>query len=77
LDITPFLAVRQPWHFKCFSRNIARHQRLKDSDNERMAPRYMFAEVCEDKQLLAKSLRSAHELYDEHNDVATTSLIEN
>jgi DNA-binding ferritin-like protein len=37
----------------------------------------MFAEVCEDKQLLAKSLRSAHELYDEHNDVATTSLIEN
>src|SRR5208283_1878804 len=57
--------------------DISRHQRLKDSDDEGMAPQYMLAELCKDNQLLTKSLRSAHELCDEHDDVATASLIEN
>ncbi|MGC2371303.1 MAG: DNA starvation/stationary phase protection protein [Candidatus Sulfotelmatobacter sp.] len=57
--------------------DISRHQRLKDSDDEGMAPQFMLAELCKDNQLLTKSLRSAHELCDEHNDVATASLIEN
>jgi starvation-inducible DNA-binding protein len=56
--------------------DISRHQRLKDSDDEGMAPQHMLAELCEDNQLLTKSLRSAHELCDDHNDVATASLIE-
>jgi starvation-inducible DNA-binding protein len=56
--------------------DISRHQRLKDSDDEGIAPQYMLAELCEDNQLLTKSLRSAHELCDKHNDVATASLIE-
>ena len=56
--------------------DISRHQRLKDSDDEGMAPQYMLAELCKDNQLLTKSLRSAHELCDKYNDVATASLIE-
>jgi starvation-inducible DNA-binding protein len=57
--------------------DIARHQRLKDNDYEAMAPQYMLAELCDDNQLLTQSLRSAHDLCDKHNDVATASLIEN
>ena len=55
---------------------ISRHQRLKDNDYEAMSPQYMLAELCEDNQLLTRSLRSAHELCDRHSDVATASLIE-
>src|ERR1700677_2731941 len=56
--------------------DISRHQRLKDNDSEVMAPQSMLAELCEDNQHLTQSLRSAHELCDKHNDVATASLIE-
>jgi starvation-inducible DNA-binding protein len=56
--------------------DISRHQRLKDNDYEAMAPQYMLVELCEDNQHLTESLRSAHELCDKHNDVATASLIE-
>jgi starvation-inducible DNA-binding protein len=37
----------------------------------------MLGELCEDNRLLTQSLRSAHELCDRHNDLATASLIEN
>jgi starvation-inducible DNA-binding protein len=57
--------------------DISRHQRLKDNDDDAVAPQNMLAELLEDSQLLTKSLRSAHELCDKHNDVATASLIEN
>ena len=56
--------------------DICRHQRLKDNDYENMAPQYMLAELCDDNQQLTQSLRSAHDLCDKHNDVATASLIE-
>ena len=56
--------------------DISRDQRLKDNDYEAMAPQYMLAELCEDNQHLTQSLRSAHELCEKHNDVATASLIE-
>jgi starvation-inducible DNA-binding protein len=56
--------------------DISRHQRLKDNDYETMAPQYMLSELCEDNQQLTQSLRSAHELCDKYNDVATASLIE-
>jgi starvation-inducible DNA-binding protein len=56
--------------------DISRHQRLKDNDYDSMAPQYMIAELCEDNQRLIQSLRSAHELCDKYNDVATASLIE-
>jgi len=37
----------------------------------------MLAELRADNQELTRNLRSAHELCEKHNDVATASLIEN
>jgi starvation-inducible DNA-binding protein len=56
--------------------DIARHQRLKDNAEEFVAPEEMLAELCRDNQHLTQFLRSAHELCDRYNDVATASLIE-
>ena len=55
---------------------IARLQRLADNDAEYVEPADMLAELREDNQTLAASLREAHEVCDTHGDVATTSLIE-
>ena len=57
--------------------DIARHQRLRDNDEAFVTPREMLSELTSDNQHLARSLRSAHSVCDEHNDVATASLIEN
>jgi starvation-inducible DNA-binding protein len=56
--------------------DISRHQRLKDNNEEVVAPWDMLFELYGDNQQLTRSLRSAHELCDYHGDVATTSLIE-
>jgi starvation-inducible DNA-binding protein len=37
----------------------------------------MLPELCADNQQLTRFLRSAHQVCDEHNDVATASMIEN
>ncbi|HEX4130267.1 MAG TPA: DNA starvation/stationary phase protection protein [Pirellulales bacterium] len=57
--------------------DVSRHQRLKDNDEEFVAPLDMLAELADDNQALTRSLREAHEVCDQHNDVATTSMIEN
>ena len=57
--------------------DISRHQRLKDNNEESVTPKDMLAELCADNQHLTRSLRSTHEVCDQHNDVATASLIEN
>jgi starvation-inducible DNA-binding protein len=57
--------------------DIAKHQRLKDNNADNVAPEDMLAELRADNQGLTRALRAAHELCDKHNDVATTSLIEN
>src|ERR1700680_2419736 len=57
--------------------DISKHQRLKDNNAERVAPEDMLAELGSDNQELTRNLRSAHELCEKHNDVATASLIEN
>jgi starvation-inducible DNA-binding protein len=56
--------------------DIARHQRLKDNDEEKVPARQMLSELRDDNLQLTRSLRSTHEICDKHNDVATTSLIE-
>ncbi len=56
--------------------DIAEHQRLKDNDEELVTPGDMLAELCADNQHLTRFLRSAHELCERHNDIATASLIE-
>jgi starvation-inducible DNA-binding protein len=56
--------------------DIARHQTLKDNDEQFVKPKDMLAELCSDNQALTRSLREKHKICEEHNDVATTSLIE-
>src|SRR5882724_3688357 len=55
---------------------IARTQRLRDNDAEYVEPSDMLAELGDDNKTLAASLRQAHNVCDEHGDVATASLIE-
>ncbi|HTT64469.1 MAG TPA: DNA starvation/stationary phase protection protein [Bryobacteraceae bacterium] len=56
--------------------DIARHQRLKDNDAESVSAKDMLKELCHDNRHVTGLLRSAHEICEEHNDVATASLIE-
>jgi starvation-inducible DNA-binding protein len=56
--------------------DISRHQRLKDNDDEFVTSRDMLVELRDDNLQLTRELRSTHELCEQHNDVATTSLIE-
>ena len=57
--------------------HIARLQRVSDNDAEFVTPLDMLAELHQDNIQLAASLRAAHEVCDEHKDIATASLIEN
>ena len=57
--------------------DVSKHQRLKDNNDEGVAPEGMLAELRADNLELTRNRRSAHELCDKHNDVATASLIEN
>jgi starvation-inducible DNA-binding protein len=56
--------------------HIARLQRVEDNDAGYVEPGDMLAELREDNQALVARLREAHNVCDEHEDVATTSLIE-
>ena len=55
---------------------ISRLQRVLDNDADYVDPADMIAELAEDNQTLAARLREAHNVCDEHRDVATASLIE-
>ena len=55
---------------------IAKHQTLKDNNEESVSPHEMLAELCADNRDLTRHLREVHEICGRHNDVATTSLIE-
>jgi len=56
--------------------HIARTQRVADNDAEYVEPLDMLAELADDNKTLDARLREAHNVCDEHRDVATTSLIE-
>jgi starvation-inducible DNA-binding protein len=56
--------------------HIAHLQRVLDNDAEYVDPSDMIAELAEDNKTLAGRLRKAHNVCDEHRDVATASLIE-
>jgi starvation-inducible DNA-binding protein len=57
--------------------DIARHQRVRDNDDSSLTPEAMLAELLANNKELIKHLRATHDVCDEHNDVATASLIEN
>ena len=57
--------------------HIARLQRIEDNDADYVTPLDMLAELREDNLQMVTALREAHDVCDEHNDVASASLIEN
>jgi starvation-inducible DNA-binding protein len=57
--------------------HIARLQRVADNDADYVEPLDMLAELRDDNQSMTARLREAHELCEEHRDIATASLIEN
>jgi starvation-inducible DNA-binding protein len=56
--------------------HIARTQRVVDNDTDYVEPLDMLAELREDNETLTARLREAHDMCEEHRDVATASLIE-
>jgi starvation-inducible DNA-binding protein len=57
--------------------HIGRLQRVLDNDADFVTPMDMLAELRDDNKQLVVSLRETHGLCDEHDDVASASLIEN
>jgi len=57
--------------------DITRHQRISDNDAAYVDPLDMIAELRDDTQRTITAMRETHDLCDEHNDVATASLLEN
>jgi len=56
--------------------HISRVQRLLDNDADFVEPDTMLAELRDDNRQLASLLRRTHTLCEEHDDIATASLIE-
>ena len=56
--------------------HINRLQRVLDNDADYVTPLDMLAELRDDNKQLAAHLRETHGLCDEHNDVASASLLE-
>jgi len=56
--------------------HIARTQRILDNDAEYVEPLDMLAELREDNKTMTARLREAHTVCDDHEDIATASLIE-
>jgi starvation-inducible DNA-binding protein len=56
--------------------HVSRLQRISDNDAEFVEPSDMLAELREDNKTLAANLREAHNVCEEHRDLATASLIE-
>jgi starvation-inducible DNA-binding protein len=56
--------------------HIARLKRVLDNDADFVTPLDMLAELRDDNKDLVGRMREAHNVCDEHGDVATTSLLE-
>jgi len=56
--------------------HIGRLQRVLDNNADFVTPPDMLAELRDDNQRLAANLRETHGLCEEHNDVASASLLE-
>jgi starvation-inducible DNA-binding protein len=55
---------------------IAKLQRIHDNDAEFVPAAEMLAELRDDNKRLAASMREAHGVCDEHDDIASASLLE-
>jgi starvation-inducible DNA-binding protein len=57
--------------------HIAQLQTIEDNDADFVPPGLMLKELMNDNKKVAERMRQAHEVADEHEDIATASLIEN
>ena len=55
---------------------ISRRQRVLDNEADYVEPGTMLAELRDDNQQLAKRMREAHATCEDHDDVASASLLE-
>jgi starvation-inducible DNA-binding protein len=56
--------------------HIAKLQRIHDNDDEIVLPGDMLAELMADNKAQIENMRKAHKVADDHEDVATASLLE-
>jgi starvation-inducible DNA-binding protein len=56
--------------------HLASLQRIKDNDAEFVSPLDMLRELMLDTKTVVGHMREAHEIADEHEDVATASILE-
>ena len=56
--------------------DISKHQSLKDNDERFVGPNDMLRELMADNKAVAAAMRKAHKVCDEHEDVASASLLE-
>jgi starvation-inducible DNA-binding protein len=56
--------------------HISELQSIKDNDEPFVGPNEMLRELMNDNKAVAAAMRKAHKLCDEHEDVATASLLE-
>jgi starvation-inducible DNA-binding protein len=57
--------------------HIAQLQTIEDNEADFVPPGVMLKELMADNKRVAERMRKAHEVADEHDDIATASLIEN
>jgi starvation-inducible DNA-binding protein len=57
--------------------HVVRLQRIKDNEADYVPAADMLVELMNDNKEQIRHMREAHELADEHEDVATASLLEN
>ena len=57
--------------------HIAKLQTIEDNGADFVPPAVMLKELMDDNKKVTQRMREAHEVADEHEDVATASLIEN
>jgi starvation-inducible DNA-binding protein len=55
---------------------VSRQQRIVDNDADYVTPDDMLAELRDDNQRFVSAMREAHDVCEEHGDVATSSLLE-
>ena len=56
--------------------DIGRLQRIKDNEEDYVPPIDMLKELMEDNKAVARAMREVHKLCDDHEDVATASMLE-
>jgi starvation-inducible DNA-binding protein len=57
--------------------DVGKHQSIVDNDEEFVTAGDMVRELMNDSKKVAAAMRKAHKIADEHEDVATASLLEN